>query len=343
MAGVDGMSDDLDPNKKRARESPREGVGGPASSNQPAPQPTLSDLMAAIQAGNQQMSRKFEEVQLKQLETDRKIETISLKQDDVERRLVALESRPAVASTIPFPPAIACPSAASGSGVPSRASSAAGDRGRDIVYEADPWSKGRGKGKLQQARDPDFQPSRAWLRGWSPYHKDFGQRRSISQEAAEALAKQFLDLVPADLAQKISVIDPSYRNFQVSVVLKDTCQRDSAFYLASLVKKAGLKVECQGQQYNVYLAIEQEPWRTERTRYTKAAMTALRGCYPAFTARFHEDLNLGCVWLKFTDRDDLQLGRFLISELKWSWSESALSSIQATLERLEPAMFDALV
>jgi hypothetical protein len=343
MAGVDDMPDELDPNKKRARESPREGVGGSSASLQPVAQPSLSDLLAAIQAGNQQMSRKFEEVQLKQLETDKKIETLSSKQDDVERRLIALESRPAATSAIPFPPAVACPSAASGSGGPSRASSTAGDRGRDIVFETDPWSKGRGKGKPQQVRDPDFQPSRAWLRGWSPYNKDFGKRRSISQEAAGVLAQQFLNLVPGDLRPKLSVIDPSYRNFQVSVVLKDTCQRDSAFYLASLVKKAGLTVECEGQQYSIYLAIEQEPWRVERTRYTKAAMTALRACYPASAARFHEDLNLGCVWLKFADRDDLQLGRFLIAELKWSWSESALALIQASLERLEPAMFDALV
>jgi hypothetical protein len=82
--------------------------------------------------------------------------------------------------------------------------------------------------------------------------------------------------------------------------------------------------------------------RVERTRCTKAAMSALKECYPASTARLHEDLNLGCVWLKFADRDDLQLGRFLIAELKWSWSESALAQIQATVERLDPAMLEAL-
>jgi hypothetical protein len=292
------------------------------------------------------MSRKFEEVQLKQLETDQKVEALATKQNDVERRLAALETRPAAAPSLAFPPAIACPAAASGSGVPSavpsRASSSAGDRGRDIVFETDPWSKGRGKGK-QMARDPDFQPSRAWLRGWSPYHKDFGKRRSISQDAASTLASQFWSLVPEDLRSRISVIDPSYRNFQVSIVLKDSCSRDAAFHLASLVKKAGLKVVCEGQPYPVYLALEQEPWRVERTRYTKAAMTALRECYPAAVARLHEDLNLGCIWLKIPDRDDLQLGRFLVSELKWTWSESALEQIQAASGRLDAALLEALV
>jgi hypothetical protein len=192
------------------------------------------------------------------------------------------------------------------------------------------------------ARDPDFQPSRAWLRGWSPYNKDFGKRRSISQEAASALAAQFQSLVPEDLRARISVIDPSYRNFQVSIVLKDSCSRDAAFHLASLVKRAGLTVQCQGQTYPIYLALEQEPWRVERTRYTKAAMTALRECYPTAVARLHEDLNLGCIWLKFPDRDDLQLGRFIVAELRWSWSETALEQIQATIGRLDPALHEAL-
>jgi hypothetical protein len=305
----------------------------------------LSDLLAAITSGNREMSRKFEEVQLKQLETDRKIETLTSRHDDVERRLTALETKPPV-PPLAFPPAVACPSAASGSAVPSRASSAAGDRGRDAVFDNDPWAhtrgKGGGKGKQVQPRDPDFQPSRAWLRGWSPYHKDFGQRRSISQEAAKALAQSFLAVVPPNMQDQISVIDPSYRNFQISVVLKESCSRDSAFRLAATVKKAGLTVVCEGASYPVYLAVEQEPWRVERTRFTKAAVSVLRSSYPACADRLHEDLNLGCVWLKFAGREDLQLGRFLVSDMRWVWSQSALSHIQATVDCLDPALMEAL-
>jgi hypothetical protein len=248
--------------------------------------------MAAITAGNQQMSRKFEEVQLKQLETDKKIENLTTRHDEVERRLTALELKPVV-PPLAFPPAVACPSAASGSAAPSRASSTT-ERGRDPLYEADPWAKGRGKGRpAPPPKDLDFQPSRAWLRGWSPYHKDFGQRRSISQESAKGLVDSFLTVVPQTMRDHISVIDPSYRNFQVSVVLKESMSRDSAFRLASLVKRAGLTVTCEGVPYPVYLAVEQEPWRVERTRHTKAAVSALKSSYPSCADRLHEDLNLG--------------------------------------------------
>jgi hypothetical protein len=178
MSGTD--HDDMQPEGEAPCKRPRESPRGDASAASMPPahvvaEPSLSDVLASITSGNCDIARQFEEVQLKQCAMETKLETVVSRQEAVEQRLTALEARDKLPA---FPPVIASTSAASG--VPSRSSSVAGDRasrassavgrddrGRDVVFKFDPWAKGRGKGKLQ-SRDPDFQPSRAWLRGWSP-------------------------------------------------------------------------------------------------------------------------------------------------------------------------------
>jgi hypothetical protein len=321
-------------------------------------EPTLADILSAINAGNKSMNDKFESVRVAHIQlenkfdshvasVDQKLAEVHQVQNDVVKRLEALEIR---GKESLFPPVIACPSAASGrsaasgSAAHSRSSSAQPPRhtlpepGRDLVFEKDPWAGGGGRPPpLARAppRSADFVPSRGWIRGWSPYKKDWGDRRSASRVDCQAYLDKLKPLLPARLAQHVTFVEPTHRNFQLTVVFSPELPRNGIFEVVEIVRNSGLKIPSEGVEYSTYLATEQEPWKIERSRQTRAAFAALRKTANHLSSRFTEDLKIGAVWYAPEGAPEVLAGRFAVQCCKWQWSPAVLEQLGVNVTVLD--------
>jgi hypothetical protein len=135
--------------------------------------------------------------------------------------------------------------------------------------------------------------------------------------------------------QHITFVEPTHRNFQLTVVFSPELPRNSVYEVVEIVRRSGLKIPSEGAEYVTYLATEQEPWKIERSRHTRAAFAAVRKTVNHLASRFTEDLKIGAVWFAPEGASEILAGRFVVQTCKWQWSPTVLEQLSVDIAALD--------
>jgi hypothetical protein len=95
-------------------------------------------------------------------------------------------------------------------------------------------------------------------------------------------------------------------------------------------------------EYATYLPTEQEPWKVERSRFTRAAFAAVRKKVNHLASQFTEDLNIGAVWYAPEGASEILAGRFVVQSCKWQWSPTVLEQLSVDVSALDKNLEEEL-
>jgi hypothetical protein len=141
----------------------------------------------------------------------------------------------------------------------------------------------------------------------------------------------------------VTFVEPTHRNFQLTVVFSPELPRNGIFEVVDVVRNSGLRIPSESVEYSTYLATEQEPWKVERSRQTRAAFAALRKTVNHLSSRFTEDLKIGAVWYAPEGASEILAGRFAVQCCKWQWSPAVLEQLGVDVAVLDRNLVDELV
>jgi hypothetical protein len=125
---------------------------------------------------------------------------------------------------------------------------------------------------------------------------------------------------------------PSFRNFQITLTLRDfATPQDSYAWIKSVndsIKQANLKVAGR----DVYVALELPEWKRQRNRAMKRAESSLAS---VSDVALKLDYPNGSIWA--TDRE-MQLGYWHKATSAWRWCADGLRVLGIDQSRLEEAL-----
>jgi hypothetical protein len=205
-------------------------------------------------------------------------------------------------------------------------------------------SHSRGIAQQQQhgAAQEEFVPTRLFLRGWSPYHRDPDRRVSIDEASAKELMAEIYGHLDSNMQNLVRVhLQPCYRNFQLTWILQDNIDRQSAFRLRDRVKAICTQHSIMRHNKEVYCALEEEVWKNLKKRGLSQAFEAAQGLAPHHAPFLHRDWVAGALFLKSHPQGlqhDVRIGFWHVKNEMWIWTESGLAALGVSEQQAAAAL-----
>jgi hypothetical protein len=187
-----------------------------------------------------------------------------------------------------------------------------------------------------------FVPRLAFIRGFSPWVKDFAQRSGgLSQDDACVVMEQLIGSLPRNLANMIERWSAgSFRNYQITLHLKE-CSRAAEYYdwaksINTWCKDGGFTIQAK----SIYVSLELPAWKRERNRHLRAAESAAR-LHLQGGEVLKIDYSNGTLWIDGSSTD--QVGYWHRATSRWRWVPPVIARYGLRMEALEQSMAEELV
>jgi hypothetical protein len=183
----------------------------------------------------------------------------------------------------------------------------------------------------------EFVPRLAFLRGFSPWVKDFSQRTGgLSQDDASVVMEQLMSLLPRNLAQPIEKWTAgSFRNYQITLHLHDFARVSDSYEWSKSIndwcKNEGFTIQAK----SIYISLEMPAWKRERNRHLRAAEAAARQHLQGGEA-LKIDYSNGTLWLAEGASD--QLGYWHRQSSRWRWVPPVITRLGINMQALEESL-----
>ena len=197
-----------------------------------------------------------------------------------------------------------------------------------------PASSG-GSAKLPRAAT--FVPQVAYLRGWSPFAKDFSKRvDGIDSDEADSAVAAILQHLPQAVAAMLARhLASSFRNYQIVFFFKPEVSGEDIHKFSAAVNNAQRTHELLIKGKPFFCQVEQPDWK-------KARNLAMRQAEAAIVATASSPLSLkldypsGSIWVLC--EPPLQIGYYHVKRSKWLWNSPGVGAVRLDLPRLCTAL-----
>jgi hypothetical protein len=184
-----------------------------------------------------------------------------------------------------------------------------------------------------------FVPTKAFLRGWSPYSTDISKRTGLITEVAEKYANYLVLQLSAHLKNMIvRVSAPSFQNFQTTLFFGPNVGKEDCWTVVKSLNDIAKSVEPKHLVMNLFVVMEQSDFQKQRNTALRAADSAWKTtCTRDHTTK--TDWASGSLWCENPLR---RLGWWKARDEKWEWFTQAVEALDCDIDKLAVEMATSL-
>ena len=182
-----------------------------------------------------------------------------------------------------------------------------------------------------------FVPQVAYLRGWSPFAKDFSKRvDGIDSDEADSAVAAILQHLPHAVAAMLARhLASSFRNYQIVFFFKPEVTGEDIHKFSAAVNHAQRAHELLIKGKPFFCSVEQPDWKKARNLAMRQAESALLAT-ASTPLSLKLDYPSGSIWVLCDP--PLQIGYYHVKRSKWLWNSSGVGAVRLDLPRLCTAL-----
>jgi hypothetical protein len=164
----------------------------------------------------------------------------------------------------------------------------------------------------------------------------------MDEQSARELMAEMYGYLDVSMQSLVRVqLQPCYRNFQLTWILQDSIDKQTAYRLRDRVKAVCTQHKIMRHGKDVYCALEEEVWKNMKKRGLAQAYEAAQGMVPQRAAYLHRDWVAGALFLKSHAgglQYDVRVGFWHVKNETWIWTESGLAALGVSEQQAASAL-----